>query len=174
MIDAAQTFQTASLLLVLDESSDSKRAIQYAGSLLGGRRGFRVELLRLLPPLPPELLEFGGAENPARERQLEAQLRRQQYEWIAAAEAGAQPALERALQQLRQAGLPRSSLGWSFSHPTDARDAARAVLEMAKAKHCRTVVLGHQSHSWFRGLGGGHLAEQILRQARGISLWVVQ
>lgn len=169
-----QSSQAERLLLVLDGSPDSKRAIQYAGGLIAGRRGFRIELLRLLPPLPPELLEFGGAENPARERQLESHLRRQQRDWIASAQTAAQPALQRALAQLRRAGVPRSSLGWSFSYPAEAGDAARIVLQAAKAKHCRTVVLGHQSHSWFRELAGGHLAEQILRHARGVSLWVVQ
>lgn len=49
------------LLLVIDESPSSLRAAEYTGNLLRSRQGFRIHLLYLLPPFPPELLEFGGS-----------------------------------------------------------------------------------------------------------------
>ncbi len=63
------------LLLVIDESPASVRAVEYTGNLLRRRQGFRIHLLHPLPPLPPELLEFGGAENPRKEQALENELR---------------------------------------------------------------------------------------------------
>ena len=48
------------LLLVIDDSPSCVNAVKYTAKMLGHRRGFRIHLLHLLPPLPPELLEFGG------------------------------------------------------------------------------------------------------------------
>jgi nucleotide-binding universal stress UspA family protein len=47
------------------------------------------------------------------------------------------------------------------------------VLLLARDHACGTVVVGHRAHSWFRGLGGGHLAEQLVRSANGLAVWVI-
>ncbi len=47
------------------------------------------------------------------------------------------------------------------------------VLLMARNEGCRTVVVGHRAHTWFHGLGGGHLAEQLVRSAMGFAVWVI-
>jgi hypothetical protein len=51
------------LLVVLDDSVASRRAVKYVGKFVGKRRGFRVCLVQVLPPLPPELQEHGGSED---------------------------------------------------------------------------------------------------------------
>lgn len=162
------------LLVVTDESPASLRAVKYTGNLLRRRRGFRIHLLHLLPPLPPELLEFGGAENPRKEEELETELRGDQQKWIASARKSAEPSVEQAVKVLHKAGMPAGNILREFSYPTEPRDAGRTVLEYALAKKCHTVVVGHKAHSWFREVTGADLTEHILRHARGISVWVVQ
>lgn len=161
-------------LVVVDESPGSKRALDYAGRVLGRRRNFVIILLHLLPPLPPELLEFGGAENPRKEQKLEAELRGDQQAWIRSARNSAKSFLTRAIQQLHKAGVARDAIHLAFSHPARDRDAATAVLEHARGKRCHTVVIGHDAHSWFRELAGGDLTEHLLRRAKGVAVWVVQ
>lgn len=162
------------LLLVVDESLASKSAIQYVGRLLGRRRGFQIHLLYLLPPLPPELLEFGGAEDPCREERLDTELRRDQDNWIVSARASAGPVLNEAAKSLRKAGIASRNVCREFSYPTEPREAAHAILEQARAKRCCTVVIGHKVHSWFRKFASGDIAERVLQHARDISPWVVQ
>jgi nucleotide-binding universal stress UspA family protein len=162
------------LLLVIDESPGSLRAVEYTGNLLRRRQGFRIHLLHLLPPLPPELLEFGGAENPREEQALESELRREQQQWIASARKSAEPSVDQAVGVLRKAGIPSRNIFREFSYPTEPRDAARTVLEHAQAKKCHTVIVGHKAHSWFREIAGADITEHILRNASGISVWVVQ
>jgi nucleotide-binding universal stress UspA family protein len=164
----------AGLLLVVDESSASRDAIEYVGSFLGRRRGFRIHLLYLLPPLPPELLEFGGAEDPHREEVLDAELRHGQEKWIASARASAEPVLNEAAMSLRKAGVTGHSICREFSYPTEPHEAARTILEQAQAKKCCTVVIGHKAHSWFRKIASGDIAERVLQLATDISLWIVQ
>ena len=161
------------LLLVADRSPETERALQYVGRIVG-RRQITVHVLYLLNSLPPELLEFGGSEDPLKEEKLESQLRREQKQWIAAAHEAANPILDHAAQVLRRAGVPKSRIHFHFSDPTDASRAVDAVLREVKSTRCHTVVLGHATHSWFRELTGGHLAEQLVRHAKGLTMWVVQ
>ncbi len=162
------------LLVIIDNSSGSKRAVEYLAAVIGRRRGFHVHLLHLLSPLPPELVEFGGAEDPQKEQQLQAELRHDQKAWIASARNAAKAVLGDATEVLRRAGISAHEISLGRPYPTESRDAARTVLNEARSKRCHTIVIGHESHSWFRELVGGHLAEHLLREARGLTIWVVQ
>ncbi len=82
------------VLVVVDDSSSSKSAVEYVATVLRCRRGFQLCFAHFLPPLPPMLMEFGGAENPDKERRLDAQLKTEQQQWIAAARKKAEPALK--------------------------------------------------------------------------------
>lgn len=166
--------ETERFLIVIDESSASKRALDYAARVIGGCRRFAIILLHLLPPLPPELLESGGAENPRKEQKIEAELRGEQRTWIDSAKKSAKTSLATAVRQLHKAGVPREDIHITFSDPGTDRDAAIAVLEQARGRRCHTVVIGHASHSWFRELAGGDLTEHLLRRGKGFTVWVVQ
>lgn len=166
--------QTERLLVVVDESLGTKRAVDYVARMLGRRRGFHVCLLHLLPPLPPELLEFGGAESPQKEKALVAELRLDQKAWIASAKGSVRPALDDAIKALHVAGISSHAIDLGYCDPMDSRDTAVAVLEQARAKQCHTIVIGHESHFWFHKLAGSHLAEHLLRHASEVTIWVVQ
>jgi len=45
------------MLIAVDDSEASDRAVTYGGKIIGGRRDFRMCLLRALSALPQELLE---------------------------------------------------------------------------------------------------------------------
>ena len=55
------------ILLAVDESENSRRVIQYVGSLWARRSDVVVTLFHVLKPMPRGLLEHGGSENPAAE-----------------------------------------------------------------------------------------------------------
>ena len=131
------------LLVVVDESSSSKSAVEYVARMLRRRRGFQLCLAHFLPPLPPILLEFGGAEDPEKERRLDAQLKTEQQQWIAAARKKAEPALDWARSRLRKAGVPAASLITQFSDPASEQDSVNEeILELARRNKCHTIVVG--------------------------------
>jgi nucleotide-binding universal stress UspA family protein len=164
------------LLLVVDDSPSAKAAVDYVAKVLGHRRGFQVCLAHFLPPLPPILLEFGGSENPEKERQLDTQLHRDQKQWVETERKKAEPALNWARSRLRKAGLPATSLTAQFSDPADEQDnASQEILDQARRNDCRTIVVGRRSLSWFRRITAGKdLAEQLVEQGKNLTVWIVE
>jgi len=164
------------LLVVVDESSSSERAVEYVASVLASRRGFQLCLAHFLSPFPPMLLEFGGAEDPKKEQQLDRQLKTEQQQWIATARKKAQPALNWACARLRKAGLPASSLTTQFSDPARVQNSvSEEILELARMNKCRTIIVGRRSLPWLRRLTAGKdLSEKLVQEGKGFTLWIVE
>ena len=162
------------LLVVRDDSVASRRAIRYVGKFVGKRKAFRICLVHVLPPLPPELLEHGGSEDPAKETRLEAELKVAQDRWISAAKKASEKGLHEDLVVLRRAGISARTVNTAFCEPGQGRDAADAILRMARRRRCRTVVVGRQSVSWFHELFSHALSEEILRRGKGFCVWAVE
>ena len=104
------------LLVVVDESSSSKQAVEYLAKALSSRRGFQVCLAHFLSPLPSELLEFGGAgSRPRTATRRPAQDRATTMDCSGQKRGTA--GFEMGRTTLRRAGLPASSLTTHFSDP---------------------------------------------------------
>jgi hypothetical protein len=164
---------TENLMLIVDESPATRRAVDYITNLLGCHRGVHVYLLQLLPPLPAELLEFGGAEDPREEQQLQSDLHREQQAWIASVKAPARKVIDAAVSDLRGAGLFTYEIELAHTDPLDDRDPTVSLLHQAREKHCHTLVVGAQTHPWFHKLTGAPLTEHLLRHAKDVTLWIV-
>ncbi len=161
------------LLVVVGDSPSAGRAIDYSARVLRRYRRPYVCLAYALPPLPPELQEFGGAEDPAKEKRLEAALRADQRRWISTAKNRAKAILEQACLRMRQAGVQTQAVEMRFLSEPDGRSIPRAVVQLARRHRCNTVVLGHRSHSWLGALFHREMAEELLRRDKALTLWLV-
>lgn len=103
--DRGSDMNETKLLLVIDESEASSAAVGYVARTVGRRRGFHLCLAHVFPTLPPELLEFGGAENPKQAQSLDARHKADLEAWIAAAKETGGRALAAARRILRKAGV---------------------------------------------------------------------
>ena len=101
---------TKNILIAVDDSEASYRAVTYVGSIIGGREDCHVCLLHASPPLPRELLEFGGSSDPQQEEQEEARLKAEQARWIEAVTQAAEPIFTRAQRILQEANVPAHAL----------------------------------------------------------------
>lgn len=163
-----------SLLLVIDGSRAARRAVAYVGRMIGRRPGFRLCLAPVLPPLPPRLLEFRGAENPREEKRLDSELKHKQERWMAKPKQKAERELAGATTTLKEASVPHTAITTAFLQPLDGERVSDRILEMARAQHCDTIVIGREPVSWFRELIGGDLAETLVQQGHGFTIWVVE
>jgi nucleotide-binding universal stress UspA family protein len=154
------------LLVVVDESPATKRALEYVAQLASRRRDFRICLAHALPSPPPELVEFRGAEK--------ARLRAYKRRWISVVEMAEQQALDRANTVLRRSGLAAGSIEAHYCNLVDASRATQEILGLARSRKCDTVVIGRKSLSWLGELIHGDPAEELVRQGKGFTVWVVE
>ena len=162
------------LLVIVDESPASERAVKYVGKFAGGRKGFHICLVHVLPPFPPRLLEHGGAEDPAKEARLEADLKSAQRRWTSDAKKKLQKVLDKSRAVLQKAGVPARAMQTLFCEPEEGPYAARSILNMARECRSRTVVVGRRSVSWFHELFSQELSEELLRHGKGFCVWAVE
>lgn len=163
-----------SLLVVLDGSAASKRAVKYVGKVVGNRRGIRICLLDVLPPLPSELLEHGGSENPRKEARLGADQKARQHRWISTANQASQKELDEARAILRTAGISAGAVKAVTCEPGANQDAADVILDVARECKCRTVVVARQSVSWFHELFGEQLSDELHRRGKEFCVWAIE
>jgi hypothetical protein len=162
------------ILIAVDESEAAYRAVTYVGSIIGGCTGFRVCLLHALPPLPRELLEFGGSEDPQREEREEACLKADQALWIEAVTQAAAPVFTRAKHILHEARVPEDAIETQIVDTVNTQDTVLDILETAHARHCGTVVVGRKSYHGLKALVTSHVSDELISQGEGLAVWVVE
>lgn len=145
------------IMIAVNESAVSDRALMYVASLLGGLPGFRLTLLCLIPLPPDEHFES----------------REEQDGWLRAERDKAARLLERARQLCLQAGFPEESVQITApeQHCPSVSDCILA--EVRKAGAC-TLVLGRRGVSEKEEFLFGSTSSQVLHDARGCAVWVVE
>jgi nucleotide-binding universal stress UspA family protein len=162
------------LLIAVDESEASHRAVAYVGAMLVERSGSYVCLLHGLPQLPPNLLESAGSEDPDLEKELEAEMRNKQAAWLKRAQQAAQPMLNKAKTILCDAHVPADLITTRFALSNNVDALVTEILEAAQSENCDTIVVGRET---FRGLDKifkHHVADDLIRRGHGYTIWVVE
>lgn len=159
------------ILLAIDDTPHSERAVRYVGSLLRDTRNVEITLFHVLKPLPRELLEHGGSESPEVELELSKQLRAEQEDWIKAEGAVEYPILVKALEVLGKTGFPIDRVTMKFGHEDNV---VKNILEEARLGGYGTIVVSRPGTSGIKRFFGGGLTDQLLREAAGLTLWVVE
>jgi nucleotide-binding universal stress UspA family protein len=161
------------ILVAVDDSAASDRAVTYIAHMLGGMKAFTIVLFHVPASMPPQLLEFGGAENPAREQRAEAELSAAQAAFMADVERAAQPIFARAKTRLRDAHIADEAIQTALFLPPGEQSLDTSILEAARAHGCGTIVVGRAVSSWLGELFQGHVADKLLEHAGDLTLWIV-
>ena len=162
------------LLVALDEHSISTELVKYLGKIISGNQDLEVCLLHMLAPLPPELREFRGSEDPEVEEQLDREMDAVWQRWTREAENAARPVFENAISILTRAGVPPNSIRRIVRQLVNHEDLTDDILKLAEENACQTIVVGRSSFPWFKETFHRHLADSLVRKATGITIWVVE
>jgi nucleotide-binding universal stress UspA family protein len=160
------------LLLAVNESEASRRAVAYVADVIGGGSGFHVGLLHL--ELPPRMLEWGGSDNPKIEERTSRE-RGQAYRQLekeAVAEGKAM--LQRFRTLLVEKGIDVAVVLVQFEERLDGKHIAEDILETAKERHYGTVVVGQHLLSLWKSWFEDHVGERLVRTGEGLAIWVVE
>jgi nucleotide-binding universal stress UspA family protein len=158
------------ILVAIDGSECSQEAVQYVGGLLRETREVQLTLFHVLKPLPRELLEHGGSENPNVGAGLSRRLRTEQEEWVKAESAIEYPILLKALEAAVNSGFPIDRVTLKFGYEDDV---GRNILEEARAGAYGTVVVSRDGRGGMKRLFRNRITDHLLHEGTGITLWIV-
>lgn len=159
------------ILIAVDDSDHSARALSYVGTLLRDNRDAHVTLFHVLKPMPREFLEHGGSEDPSEEIRLAEELQRHQENWVHAESVIEYPILVKALEAFGKSGFPLDRVTLKFGHKDNI---AHDILDEARNGGCGTIVVSRHGSNGFKRVFGGGITDQLLRDAAGYTLWVVE
>ena len=159
------------MLVAVDDSDASRRAVSYVASFLSSCTDVSVFLLHVLPYLPPETLEWGGTAEPAKEAEL---LVEKKAQFVAEAEKTAQPMLDQSRRALSEAGVPEHAIETQFYPSVATIEIVDDILEVARQGSFGTIVLGRDYWPRFKEAFRHHICHELIKKARGVSVWVVE
>jgi nucleotide-binding universal stress UspA family protein len=145
------------LLLAVDGSASSERAVFYVADFLGGLPGFRVTLLHILS-VPQEDL-FASEEERA--------------SWLMEHEEEARRFLGRYRLILEEAGFPEEKVGFRVLSRVGGI-VSDIILDAHRKLGSCTIVLGRGGKSRKEEFLFGSVSNRIVHQARGCSVWVIE
>jgi len=159
------------ILIAVDGSEHSARALDYVGTLLRDTRDVQVTLFHVLKPMPRELLEHGGSEDPAEEVRLAKKLQEDQENWVLTESRFEHPILLTAMELFGKTGFPLDRVTLKFGHEDDI---AHTILDEARAGGYQTIVVSRHGSKKMKLFFGGGITDQLLRTASGYTLWIVE
>jgi nucleotide-binding universal stress UspA family protein len=157
--------------MAVDGSEHSARALHYVGTLLRETRDVQVILFHVLKPMPRELLEHGGSEDPAEEVRLAKKLQEDQENWVPTESRFEHPILLTALELFGKTGFPVDRVTLKFGHEDDV---AHTILDEARTGGYQTIVVSRHGSKRMNLFFGGGITDQLLRDASGYTLWIVE
>jgi nucleotide-binding universal stress UspA family protein len=158
------------ILIAVDDSEHAAQALGYVGTLLREARDVQVTLFHVLKPMPRELLEHGGSEDPAEEIRLAEELRRDQVNWVRTESVMESPILMSALELFGKTGFPLDRVTLKVGCEDNV---AHTILDEARTGGYGTIVVSRHGSNGTKRFFDGGVTEQLLRDASGFTLWVV-
>jgi len=145
------------ILLTLDGSDNAARAVDFAGSILGGHN-YKIRLLHVIR----------GKENRRRIHQTNYSPK----EHTQAAQKAIGHAMEKAKAKLVDSGFKPHSV--SFKIITGAFSRAGAITEEARQGGYGTIVLGRRGLSSLQEFFIGRVTNKVIHLAKDRSVWIVR
>jgi nucleotide-binding universal stress UspA family protein len=159
------------ILVAVDESEHSDRALHYVGNLLNKTPEVEVTLFHVLAPVPHRLYEHGGSEDPAVEQRLGEGLRTEREAWFREQEKRELPVVERGRRVLAETGFPAEHITMTLSRE---HDVPRAILDEARTGGFDTIVMAlHSKASGLRKVLANHAVDPLVHRLSKMTLWVV-
>lgn len=156
MVSETSETKDKHLLIAVDDSDSSRRAVVYVADLLGGLPGFSAALLSIVPDPEEDFFES--------EAQMNA--------WIKEKFAAADAMLERYRAILVQAGFPQDKVRYR-SCMGEANSLADAILDTHCDVSCCTVVVGRRPKTKTEEFLFGSTSNRLIHEAKNCAVWVV-
>jgi len=145
------------ILVAVDDTESSKRAVLYVADFLGEAPGFTVTLLSLVPIPEPDHFQSEG------ERRA----------WIDTHHQKMEKLLHRYRQILIQGGFAEEKVAVTVE-TTESLSIAEAIIEAQERVGSCTIVVGRHGISKQEEFLFGSTSSKLLHMPKNCSLWIVE
>lgn len=145
------------LLIAVDDSESSRRAVLYVADFLGGFPGFTVTILRVIPEPEEDFFESDAQLNAWIKEELDA----------------ANKMMENYRAILVQSGFPEDKVRYRAC-VGESKSFAEAILETRCDLTCCTVVVGRHHKSKTEEFLFGSTSSRLIHEAKNCAVWVVE
>ncbi len=145
------------LLIAVDETDSSRRAVLYVADFLGGFPGFTVTLLSVIPEPEEDFYDSDQEMNAAVKAQLDK----------------ANKMLGTFRQVLIQSGFPEEKVRFNAC-VGGTESFADAILQTRCDLTCCTVVVGRHHKSKTEEFLFGSTSNRLIHEAKNCAVWVVE
>ena len=112
-----------------------------------------------------------GFDDPVEEVRLATELPQDQENWVRAESVMEYPILVQALELFGKTGFPLDHVTLKFRQEDDI---APTILDEAQTGGYGTIVISRQGSNGMKRFFGGGITDQLLREAAGYTLWIVE
>jgi len=144
------------ILVAVDASENSLRAIDYVGQIVGGRDDFEITLLHIVPQAVTDLFDKEEVQKSFQEQ----------------IEAKESELMERCRQRLLAAGAPEASIR-TLSLIKDCPSLSECIIEERRRENFGTIVVGRRGLSRTEEVLYGSVSSSIIHHADKCAIWVV-
>jgi len=145
------------LLIAVDESDSSRRAVLYVADFLAGFPGFMVTLLSIVPDPEEDFFDSEAEFNT----------------WVREKLDAANRMLENYKKILIQAGFPEDKVRFRACIG-EAKSFSEAILDTRCDLSCCTVVVGRHHKTKAEEFIFGSTSSRLIHEAKGCAVWVVE
>jgi nucleotide-binding universal stress UspA family protein len=156
------------ILVAVDGSEGSLRAVDYVGRQFAGMEDLRITLFHVLPYVPTSFWDDGHVltteERRARQEVVDKWIRNQQL--------NLDPIFQSAKEVLVKKGIPEARI--DTKGVSDSADVAETILEEVSDGGYQTLVLGRRGLSPAKRLFMGSVTSEIINRGTGTAICVVE
>ena len=149
------------VLIALDGSEDSFKAVDHVGFILAGHPQTQISLAHISTALA-DYCEFG---DDSELDELELELLKKEEDYCLT------HYFSRAIKMLTEAGVERERIKVEFR--VKKLDLSRTILKVGEESESGTIVVGRRGVSRLKGIILGSVSNKIIQSGRNKAVWVV-
>ncbi len=157
------------ILIAIDGSDGSLRAVDYVGQLFLGIVDLEITLFHVLPGVPPELWDDGHILTDEEKRARKAVLDK----WLGNQKLRLDAIFNPAVETLARRGIRPDQIQ-TKSVSESVKNVAECILAEAKSGRYQTLVMGRCGASRTAHALLGSMVNKIMNQGAGITVCVVE
>jgi nucleotide-binding universal stress UspA family protein len=156
------------LLIAIDGSECSHRAVEYVARQFSGLSGLEVTLFHVLPYVPAVLWDDGHIKN---SEEVEARKKLVDL-WLANQTSRLEPIFRGATDILTRGGIKPEQI--TVRSVSDSIDTAGSIIEEARTGGYQTLVMGRCGRTAGERLLMGSVTTKVINYGTGMALCVVE